>query len=164
MPPRVGKGWKYEGSVRVPLIVHRPGVTAPGSNSETPVSSTDFYKTIAEITGTAVPDNQGLDGRSLIPLLSQTDSLDRERLYWHYPHYHGAGNTPSGAMRSGSYKLVQYFASEEVELYDLSRDRREQNDLSGQRPALTDSLLRQIQGWRDRVDAQMPEKNPNYEP
>lgn len=164
VPLRAGKGWMYEGGVRVPLIVHWPGVTAPGSTSDTPVSSTDFYDTIAEMTGTAVPGTQGIDGRSLVPLLRQTGSLDRERFYWHYPHYHGAGNTPSGAIRSGAYKLVQYFATEEVELYDLSRDRREQNDLSGQRPALTDSLRTQLQSWRDRVDAQMPEKNPNYEP
>jgi arylsulfatase A-like enzyme len=154
----------YEGGVRVPLIVHWPGVTAPGNTSDTPISSTDFYDTIAEMTGTAVPGNQGVDGRSLVPLLRQTGSLDRERFYWHYPHYHGAGNTPSGAIRSGSYKLVQYFATGEVELYDLSQDRREQNDLSGKRPTLTDSLLKQLQSWRDRVDAQMPEKNPNYRP
>jgi len=164
VPLRAGKGWMYEGGVRVPLIVYWPGGTAPGSTSDTPVSSTDFYDTIAEMTGTAVPENQGVDGRSLVPLLRQTGSLDRERFYWHYPHYHGAGNTPSGAIRSGSYKLVQYFATEEVELYNLSQDRREQNDLSGQRPALTDSLLKQLQSWRSRVDAQMPEKNPNYEP
>lgn len=163
-PLRAGKGWLYEGGVRVPLIVRWPGVTEPGSISETPVTSTDFYDTIADVTNTSVPGNQGIDGRSLVPILQGSGTPDRERFYWHYPHYHGSGNTPSGALRRGPYKLVQYFAPNEVELYNLSEDRREQNDLSDTRPTLADSLLGELETWRDRVDAQMPEKNPNYEP
>lgn len=163
-PLRAGKGWLYEGGVRVPLIVHWPGVTEPGSISETPVTSTDFYDTIAEVTGTSVPGNQGIDGRSLVPILQHPGAPEREQFYWHYPHYHGSGNTPSGAIRSGPYKLVQYLATDEVELYNLSEDLREQHDVSDARPALTDSLLGELETWREQVDAQMPEKNPNYEP
>ncbi|MFB6249130.1 MAG: sulfatase/phosphatase domain-containing protein [Salinibacter sp.] len=162
-PLRVGKGWMYEGGVRVPLIVYWPGVTEPGGVSDTPVTSTDFYDTIAEMTGTPVPGNQGTDGRSPVPLLRQTGTIHRDRLYWHYPHYHGAGNTPSGAVRSGPYKLVQYFATEEVELYNLYQDASEQRDVSDERPALTDSLLERLRSWRDQVGAQMPKPNPNYE-
>ena len=164
VPLRAGKGWLYEGGTRVPFIVHWPGVTAPGRVSRTPVTSTDLYDTIAEMTGTPVPGNQGIDGRSLVPVLrGRRETIDRERLYWHYPHYHGGGNVPSGALRSGPYKLVQYFGSGEVELYDLSRDLREHSDLSGERPALTDSLRRALRSWRERVDAQMPTPNPNYD-
>lgn len=163
-PLRAGKGWLYEGGVRVPLIVRWPDVTEPGSVSEIPVMSTDFYDTIAEITGTSVPEDQGVDGRSLTPVLRGSASLERERFYWHYPHYHGSGNTPSGAMRSGPYKLVQYFATDETELYNLSTDLAEEQDLSGERPSLTDSLRQELEGWRKQVDAQMPKKNPTYRP
>ena len=71
---------------------------------------------------------------------------------------------PSGAMRSGSFKLVQYFGTGEVEVYNLSTDEREQRDLSETRPALTDSLLNRLGRWRSQVDAQMPEENPAYSP
>lgn len=163
-PLRAGKGWLYEGGVRIPLIVQWPGITEPGSRAQTPVFGTDLYPTILSMVESPVPEGQGVDGTSLLPLLRQSEELSRERLYWHYPHYHGGGNTPSGAMRSGGYKLVQYFATDDVELYDLSLDLQEQHDLSITRPALTDSLLNQLKRWRGDVEAQMPEPNPNYEP
>jgi len=163
-PLRAGKGWLYEGGVRVPQIIRWPGETESGSISNTPVFGTDLYRTILDITDTEVPEDQGLDGTNLVPLLQQTGELDRNRMYWHFPHYHGGGNIPSGAMRSGSFKLVQYFGTDEVELYDLSTDRREQNDLSGARPTLKDSLLDRLERWRSRVDAKMPEPNPEFSP
>jgi arylsulfatase A-like enzyme len=163
-PLRAGKGWLYEGGVRVPQIVYWPGTTEPGSVSETSVFATDLYRTILEVTGTTVPEGQGLDGKSLVPLLRKSGRLERDRLYWHFPHYHGGGNTPSGAMRSDSFKLVQYFGSEEVELYDLSSDPREQKDLSEARPVLRDSLLDRLDRWRTQVDARMPAPNPEYRP
>lgn len=163
-PLRAGKGWLYEGGVRVPQIVHWPGVTAPGSTSNAAVFGTDLYRTILGITGTEVPDGQGLDGRSLVPELRDAGTLSSRPLFWHFPHYHGGGNTPSAALRSGPFKLVQYFALEEVELYDLSEDLSEQRDLSGRRPALADSLLDRLKQWRSQVDAQMPRPNPNHSP
>ena len=163
-PLRAGKGWLYEGGVRVPQIIRWPGVTEPGSVSDTPVFGTDLYRTILGMTNTPVPKGQGLDGTSLVPLLRQTGKLDRSRLYWHFPHYHGGGNVPSGAMRSGPYKLVQYFGTKEVELYDVSTDVGEQRDLSAARPSLTDSLLERLDRWRSRVDARMPRPNPEYTP
>lgn len=163
-PLRAGKGWLYEGGVRVPQIVRWPGATEPGSVTTTPVFGTDLYRTILEVADTEVPDGQGLDGTSLVPVLRQTGDLERNRLYWHFPHYHGGGNVPSGAMRSGPFKLVQYFGTDEVELYDLSKDLREQEDLSGTRPTLKDSLLERLEEWRARVDARMPTPNPDYDP
>lgn len=163
-PLRGGKGWLYEGGIRVPLIIRWPGETGPGRVSRIPVFGTDLYRTILGTTGTSVPEGQGLDGRTLVPLLRQTGQLELKRRHWHYPHYHGAGNVPSGAMRSGSFKLVQYFGTDEVELYNLSDDMREEQDLSARRPALTDSLLGRLRRWRSRVDAQMPTPNPDYNP
>ena len=163
-PLRAGKGWLYEGGVRVPLILRWPGETEPGTVSRTPVFGTDLYRTILGMTGTPVPEGQGLDGRNLIPRFQDRAQGDRSELYWHFPHYHGGGNVPSGAVRSGQYKLVQYFPTDVVELYDLSTDLREQRDLSQQRPALTDSLLGRLRNWRTRVEARMPKDNPNYRP
>ncbi len=161
-PLRAGKGWMYEGGFREPLIVRWPGVTKPGSVSDTPVISTDFYRTILDIVGRPVPDGAAPDGVSLVPLLEQSGGLDRNTLYWHYPHYHGGGNIPSGAIRSGSYKLIEYFGTGETELYNLAKDMRERKDLSLQRPAKARELHQKLKAWRDRVDAQMPKPNPNY--
>jgi len=160
-PLRAGKGWLYEGGIRVPLLIRWPGVTEPGSTSDELVMSTDLFPTIMEMTGTPIPEDGPVDGRSLAPVLRQEGSLDRE-VYWHYPHYHGAGNSPSGVMRSGSFKLVEYFEDGALELYNLDTDLREQKDLSGVRPAKTKALHRKLQAWRDSIDAQMPQPNPNY--
>ena len=92
------------------------------------------------------------------------DALDREALFWHYPHYHGAGNSPSGAIRSGDFKLIEYFEGGTLELYDLAADLREQRDLADAMPDTTEALHRELRAWRDSVDAQMPPPNPNYEP
>jgi len=159
-PLRAGKGWLYEGGIRVPLIIRWPGVTEPGSVSQTSVFGTDLYRTIMEMTQTQVPEGQGLDGTSLVPLLRQSGRLSRNQLHWHYPHYHGAGNTPSGAIRSGDFKLVEYFATGETEVFNLSTDIGEQTDISDRRPALTDSLQALLERWRSSVDAQMPKPNP----
>jgi arylsulfatase A-like enzyme len=161
-PLRAGKGWLYEGGIRVPLLVKWPGVTPSGSTSDELVMSTDLFPTIMEMTGTPIPEDGPVDGRSLAPVLRQGNSLDRETMYWHYPHYHGAGNTPSGAIRRGDFKLIEYFEGGVLELYHLGTDPGEEKDLSATRLEETEELHRKLQSWRDAVDAQMPEPNPNY--
>ena len=161
-PLRAGKGWLYEGGIRVPLIVRWPGVTEGGRTSETPVSSVDFFPTILEAAGLEASEGRAVDGASLTPLLRQSGPLEREALYWHYPHYHGSGSVPGGAIRQGDYKLVEYFETGRVELYDLAEDLTETHDLADERPERAAALRKQLHQWRRSVEAQMPEPNPNY--
>lgn len=164
-PLRAGKGWLYEGGIREPLLVRWPGVTEPGTVSDMPVTSTYFLPTLVEAAGRSVPADS-MDGRSLMPVLRGEDVSWNRTLYWHYPHYHGGGNEPSGAIRDGRYKLIEYFrrfGPSEVELYDLQSDPGEGTDLSEDRPELRDRLYDRLQTWRERVGAQMPEPNPNFE-
>ena len=86
VPLRAGKGWLYEGGIRVPMIIKWPGVVKPGSVCGTPVVSTDFYPTILQIAGLPSRPQQHKDGLSLVPLLKGAKSLDRRAIYWHYPH------------------------------------------------------------------------------
>ncbi|MFC1639379.1 sulfatase, partial [Gemmatimonadota bacterium] len=109
LPLRAGKGWLYEGGIREPLIVKWPGVVAAGNICSEPVISTDFFPTMLEMAGLDSRPGLHPDGLSLTPLLRQQGSLDRDAIYWHFPHYHGSGNRPSGAVRSGDYKLVEWF-------------------------------------------------------
>jgi arylsulfatase A-like enzyme len=166
-PLRVGKGSAYEGGVRVPLIVHWPGVTQPGSSSDTPVVTMDYYPTLLEMA--ALPDAPGhvSDGVSLAPLLRGAGKLQRDALYWHYPHhqhYQQGGAMPYGAVRMGDYRLIEFYDDGQVELYDLAKDVGEQHNLAAEMPEKAHEMQERLHTWRKEVGAQMPRPNPNYDP
>jgi len=165
-PLRAGKGSSYEGGVREPFVVYWPGVTKPGSVCHEPVISVDFYPTILEITGAAgdAGHNRNVDGKSLVPLLRGDGKLDRDGIYWHYPHYHPGGATPYGAVRAGDWKLIEFYEDMHVELYNLREDIGETTDQAAKMPAKADELRKKLHAWRRRVGAQMPTPNPNYDP
>jgi hypothetical protein len=128
----------------------------PGSTCSEPVTSCDFYPTMLEMAGLPLKPDQHQDGVSLVPLLTQTGPVNREALYWHYPHYHGAGHKPSGAIRAGDYKLIEFLEDNHLELYDLKDDIGEMNDLSEQMPYKAVELRRKLYAWREEVEARMP--------
>src|ERR1051326_7846187 len=166
-PLRVGKGSCYEGGTRVPLIVHWPGVTKPGSVCETPVISMDLFPTILEIAGQKEAARKSVDGLSLVALLRRDGELKSEAVFWHHPpyqHYQLGGTTPYGAIRGGDFKLIEFFDDMRVELYNLRDDIGEQHDLAAQMPAKADELRARLHAWRQEVGAQMPSRNPAYDP
>jgi arylsulfatase A-like enzyme len=166
-PLRVGKGSCYEGGTRVPLIIHWPEVTRPGSVCEIPVISMDLYPTILEIAGQTEAARKAVDGANLVPLLRQEGGLQRDALFWHYPHYQHyqlGGTTPYGAIRAGDFKLIEFFDDMRVELYNLREDIGEQRNLVAQIPAKVDELRARLHAWRKKVGAQMPSRNPDYDP
>lgn len=175
-PLRVGKGSCYEGGTRVPLIVYWPGVTKPASVNETPVITMDLYPTLLEMCGLGTPSAVGeasqrgtsnLDGLSLVPLLRGTGTIQRDALFWHYPHYQHyqlGGTTPYGAIRAGDFKLIEFFADLRVELYNLRDDVGEAHDLAAKLPDKVEELRKRLHAWRKAVGAQMPVKNPAYDP
>jgi arylsulfatase A-like enzyme len=159
-PLRGGKGYLFEGGIREPMIIRWPGITRPGSVCHVPVTSTDFYPTLLEMAGLPLRPEQHLDGVSLLPLLRGGDSLIRDAIFWHMPNYGTNGDFPGSAVRSGSYKLIEFFEDRRVRLYNLDEDVREQNDLSEQMPEKRDELLRMLEEWREEVDAPMMIQNP----
>lgn len=167
LPLRVGKGSCYEGGTRVPLIVDWPGQTKPGSVCDTPVISMDLFPTFTEIAG--IPDGAktAIDGVSLAPLLKQSGTLQRDELFWHYPHYQHyqkGGATPYSAIHKGDFKLIEFLADMRVELYNLRDDIGEQHDLASQMPEKVEELRNRLHAWRQEVGAQMPTRNPNHDP
>jgi hypothetical protein len=94
-----------------------------------------------------------------VPLLRQEGHLSRDALYWHFPHYHGSGNRPSGAVRAGDYKLVEWFEDGQVELYNLAEDIGESNDLSESMPEKVAELVEMLHAWHSDVDAGMPRED-----
>ena len=119
--------------------------------------STDFYPTILELAGLPLQPELHVDGRSLVPFLDTEPKEQAEReLYWHYPHYHGSGWAPGGAIRKGDWKLIEFWEHDDVELYDLSKDIGEQNDLSNQHPEKVRELQLALDNWRTSIGAVMP--------
>jgi arylsulfatase A len=165
-PLRAGKGSAYEGGVRVPLIVRFPGTVKAGTTDDTPVITMDLFPTIrdlASISPSAAADST-LDGISLLPLLDGSGSLNREALFWHYPHYHPGGATPYSAVRAGDHRLVEFFEDGRTELYNLKEDIGETKDLADEQPQKRDELRAMLAKWRESVGAQLPTPNPNYDP
>jgi arylsulfatase A-like enzyme len=157
LPLRAGKGWLYEGGIREPMIVKWPGVVKPGGECHEPVVSTDFYPTMLEMAGLPLRSEQHLDGVSFVPLLKGTGTPKREAICWHYPHYHGSGNRPSGAIRVGDFKLIEWYEDGQIELYNLQEDLGENNDLAARMPDKAEELRRKLHAWRKEVGARMPE-------
>jgi arylsulfatase A len=160
-PLRSGKGSLYEGGIRVPLIVRWPGVTPGDAECREPVVLMDLYHTITAMLPGEKP-KEPTDGMDLKVLLQQpSNALNREALYFHYPHYY-ATTTPGSAVRAGDWKLLEYLEDGHLELYNLRDDLSEKTDLAAQMPDKAASLLQQLHHWRTQVSAAMPTENPAF--
>jgi len=166
-PWRAGKSTLYEGGVREPLIVHWPGVTPAGKVCKTPTMNIDFYPTFAEMAGAKLDPAQPLDGLSIVPLLKDPSAkLPRDTFCWHYPlaQAHFLGGRSAGAIRQGDWKLIEFFDTGNVELYDLAADPGESKDLAAQSPDKAKQLRDALAAWRKRVGAQIPANCRDYVP
>jgi len=162
LPLRSGKGWLYEGGVRSPMLVRAPGFTKPGTFSETPVVSMDFFPTLLELAGIPRQPKLHADGKSLVPLLTGKGMPEKRTLYWHYPHYHGSTWKPGASIRDGDWKLIEFYETDTVELYNLAKDPGEQKDLSSEMPQKTAELREKLRTWQKKMNAKMPQPNPDY--
>jgi arylsulfatase A-like enzyme len=164
-PLKGGKGMLWEGGVRVPYIFRWKGTIDAGRTEATPIISVDLYPTLLELAGADEPADQPLDGVSYAGLLTGAKhSLERDAIFWHFPGYLGAGagqwrTTPVGAVRSGDWKLLEFFEDGRLELYNLKHDIGEQHNLAESEPEKTRELHEQLVAWRESVDAPMPGPN-----
>jgi len=163
LPLSQGKGWMYDGGVREPLLVRWPGKVRAGSICTVPVTSTDFYPTFLEAAGLPPLPQQHVDGISLLPALRETGTLDREAIFWHYPHYSNQGGTPACAIRAGDWKLIEFFETGKLELYNLRDDTGENRDVSAQHTERVRTLHGKLTAWRESVEAKIPQPNPDYQ-
>lgn len=149
------KGMKHnldEGGIRVPLIVRWTGKTKAGSSSDLPLVSNDFYPTFLELAGAPLRPEQHIDGKSFGDvLLSKSDKIERDAIYWHYPH-----SRMEGAVRKGDYKLIYYYKTGATKLYNLRDDISELNDLSMADRGRREAMLKMLKIWLMEVDAKFP--------
>lgn len=150
-PFRGGKGWTYEGGIREPFIIKWPQGAKAGTVNNTPVCSIDFYPTLLEIVDVKI--SHPIDGQSLVPLLQGTGTLNREALFWHYPHYSNQGGIPSGAIRMENWKLVERYEDGRVHLYNLDSDQSERVDLASKNSERVTAMRKKLHAWYRDVDA-----------
>lgn len=157
-PLSEGKGWGYEGGVRVPLIVAGPGIAAHHW-FDSPTTTPDWYPTFLELAGLPPQPQQHQDGVSIAPLL-RGETMEERPLFWHYPHYGNQGGQPMAAVRRGNYKLLKFFEDNHTELYDLSQDIGESFNLTGELPDLARELEMLLDAWIQEVGGIVPQPNP----
>jgi len=162
-PLREGKGYLYEGGIRVPLIASWPGRIEPGSECDVAVNGADLYPTITEIAGGRARPGQ-TDGRSLWPLLEGGDEAEPRDLYWYYPHYSPQAKEPSAAIRSGRHKLIEHYDPPSIELYDLESDIGEQRNLADDQPIRAAELHERLRRWISDTVPIRHRINPSYDP
>lgn len=174
-PLRGSKGMLYEGGVRVPLIVKWPGKTKPGSQTDSPVMGIDFYPTLLEVAHIQKPLNADVDGQSFAPLLAGKPAARRD-IFWHFPAYLEAykgdqrnkdafRTRPASTIRSGDFKLHQFYEDGRVELYNIRADIGETKDLAKSNPSKTKELKDKLEAWKQKTSAPVPTQlNPEYAP
>lgn len=171
-PLRAGKGSYYEGGIREPMFINWPGKIAGGAKIDVPVTNLDIYPTLLNVAGVNVPDGKIIDGRSVLPIIKGARIAPRP-LFWHFPIYLEGGNIetqdvkfrtrPGSAIRLGNWKLIQYFENNDIELYDLSNDIGEKNNLAKTNREMAKKLVGMLEKWRENTNAPVPsELNPNY--
>ncbi|MEN8194567.1 MAG: sulfatase [Bacteroidota bacterium] len=172
-PLRGSKGMLYEGGIRIPMIVRWEGTINPKTICDTMVIGSDIFPTLTEIAGVEIPENQIVDGKSIVPLLLRKKGFKRDALFWHFPaylqgNYKGSRDKyfrtrPCGVVRMGDWKLIEYFEDNELELYNLKSDIGETRNLANDLPKKRDELHKVMKEWRASINAPVPTKrNPEY--
>jgi len=162
-PLRGGKSELYEGGIREPFIACWPAGIKPGTVSRQVINTLDIYPTLLELAGVQPAAHSVLDGVSMASVLKDPKKRFSRTLYWHYPlpKPHFLGGRSAGAIRSGDYKLIEYFDNGQIQLFNLADDVGEQTDLSEKLPDKRSKLLTQLRDWR-RKTAAVSLTTPNH--
>lgn len=156
LPLRGGKGWLYEGGIRVPFILKLPTPKYSGTTIDEPVVSTDLYPTLLSAANVDLLPKQHLDGLDLnqfIPPQAPRQTLTQRPLYFHYPHYSNQGGFPGAAIRQGNWKLIERFEDGDVNLYNLASDIGERQDLAKEQAEIVNSLRKKLHSWYQQTNA-----------
>ncbi|MGE4619759.1 MAG: sulfatase [Planctomycetota bacterium] len=164
LPLRAGKGWMYEGGIRVPFIARGPEIQGNGRVSSRNIQSTDLLPTLLKLTGLSAPTDWQPDGHSFHASLQGKETRTAPPLFWHYPHYGNQGGSPASAILDGDLKLIEHLDDGKLELFDLSKDPAESNNLKQQQPEQVARLHQLLQDWRINVAARMPTPRKEQKP
>ena len=158
-PLRAGKGWLYEGGIRIPQLIKLPNQTKSELISE-PVVSYDLFPTIANLLNLSYKVDD-IDGVDISNLFIKKD-INRDFIFWHFPHYHGSLWKPGSAIRNKDWKLIEFHEDNRLELYNLKDDISESKNLSKKFPELTKNLKNQLNEIKIKLSANSTTINKNY--
>ena len=161
-PLREGKGFLYEGGIRVPLIIKWPSHIVGGTICDEPVISDDLYPTIMEMIGKGVKPAKDIDGVSLVPLLKGKNQLKRDQLCWYYPEYSPQAKMPGYAIRKGDFKLIEFYDPVRTELFNIREDLSEMHNLADSEPGKVKELKHAFNKWLIKMNPIMHTLNPSY--
>lgn len=162
LPLRAGKGWVYEGGIRVPMIISWRGHIPGGREIDTPAISNDLLPTILDLSGNqkTLLSLENLDGITLKSwIMEPKKARNREALYWHYPHYGNQGGSPASVIRESNWKLIYFYETRKVELYHLKDDIGEQRDRASSDPDVASALKVKLFEWLVETKAEFPRPN-----
>lgn len=159
-PLRAGKGWLYEGGIRIPQLIKLPKQINKEIISE-PVVSYDLFPTIVNVLNLnhSVSDIDGVDLTNLFV----KKEIERDFIFWHFPHYHGSLWKPGSALRNNDWKLVELHEENKVELYNLKDDISETVDVSNRFPEITSRLVNKLNEIKIDLGANKATINENYD-
>ncbi|MCB9288839.1 MAG: sulfatase [Lewinellaceae bacterium] len=163
LPFRGGKGYQWEGGIRVPYLIYVPWQESKGRQSNYPVTGADFYPTILDYAGIKFLKGQHQDGISLRPVIDESITPGERPLYWHYPHYGNQGGAPSSIIREGRWKLIHYYEEDRTELYDLQKGPFEEKDVAENFPGIAASLSEKLQKWLTEAGAAYPKEDTLFD-
>lgn len=159
-PLRGGKGYIYEGGIRAPWIVWAPSVITKNKQQHTLVTTDDVFNTCMQLANVKA---NSPDGVSIVPLLQGKKIADRN-YYLHFPHYSPQHGKPGAVVRSGNYKLIEWYEDGKLELYDLSNDEGEKKNIAESNPEIVQRLKTDLDSWKKNAGAKMTQPNPGYRP
>ncbi len=162
LPLRAGKGWTYEGGIRVPFIMKVGNKNSKGTTIHTPINSIDVFPTIAKAINSKYIKPSIIDGINLTDVIAKPTAFYNRTLIWHYPHYSNQGGKPSAAIREGNFKLLYFYEDERIELYNLENDIAEQNNLANTNTKVAQELKQKLTNWLKKNAQDNFKQNPNY--
>ena len=159
-PLRGGKGYQWEGGLKVPYILKAPQIQA--SSSDLIVSGVDFLPTLLALSQGYSVDYNDVDGIDFSKSIG-ANQISSRSLYWHYPHYGNQGGDPSSVLRKGQYKLIYYHEDEHKELYDIFQDPEEVNDIASMNSKLTEDLFSELMDHLTKREAKFAALDPMFD-
>ena len=160
LPLAKGKGWMYEGGLRVPFSI-KPPFSNENFKTDMPVSGIDIFPTILAYAGENAINKQ-LDGINLAPYIRKHTKADERPIFWHYPHYSNQGGNPSSAVRLGDFKLIHDLETNKSELYNLNIDMEESTNLINDKPNISKKLKNILNNWLNENYNMTFNENPTW--
>jgi len=152
------KGSLLEGGLRVPMVVSWPQVIKGGTSTNEPITSMDFFPTFVHAAGGSTQETKQLEGFDLMPIFQGEEKLEREFLYWHYPHNRkGVKYNMGGVILDRDWKLYNGYGVKPDALFNLKNDSMEKENLIQSHPQIAARMLKEHESWLERVNATKPD-------